>query len=383
MTEDFSDIGHTFSQDVLARLAGWVGKYQENCIDELIVRGFDHIKKVPSSTAITYVSTHRSEVDYMLEAYALRSRKQNDCAGKPVLAIAAGDNLFVGEKLGDTVLNIGKFWRNCGAFKILRDVPKEKATGVTKHQLNYITHRMAEGDHFLTFAGIGRSYNGEFKPFDSAAVHVFSGAAERANKQHVFIPVDISYERVPEATQFPFFAEYKRNKAEGKHTLWEKAQYYIRDWPYILWQGVRGRSLGNVTISFGVPMQSEGRSRHQKDQFVRDLETAAKKLVPITSTALVCAALRDTYNHEGSCRKDDVSQRMIRMQSAIDNTHPTLHIEKAHPAAMIERSRRFIGDHIPLKDGRFIINNHDLLNYYANSIKHYTQPWQSQTASQL
>jgi len=153
---------------------------------------FDRLAGSP----VMVVCTHRSHLDYMLlgnEFYKL---------GLYNLRFAAGDNLT-------NLPYIGTKFLSYGAFSVYR------ARAANRNYLfelcNQVIEMLNDGDNIIVFPEGGRSYRGDMMEmkYGILAANVIA-QYHSPEKQYLYLPVTISYEKLPELLYFEILERGRR-----------------------------------------------------------------------------------------------------------------------------------------------------------------------------
>ena len=270
------------------------------CFSEIEVHGLEEIEaKAAAGRRLIFIPDHQSEYDWLL----LQSRLY--LAGVRTV-IQAGDNLFVGPL--DPVL------RGCGAFMSVRDkhsfysshwlanmfvkhlgkrpivVTRDMYSSLYVRQLKRILGR--ENFNLLVFPGYetdpysgeikyGRSYSGLFNPLSPYVFIMVSKALKELGIEEAeYIPVSVSYERVPEDSLFREFRTKSRRKRIAK---------YIYDHYYTFFKAPFSKELRQektrVCIKFGagIPVEFGGKAR----EFAERVRFEIGKMVRVYESTLV------------------------------------------------------------------------------------------------
>jgi len=250
----------------------------KGCFTSLDVLGLEEVlRKDRAGRRLIFIPDHQSEYDWLL--------LQNKLFRAGIrTAIQAGDNLFLGPL--DPVL------RGCGAFMSIRDhrtfysshwlanlfvkylgqppvvIDRDLYSGLYVKQLRRILGH--EGFNILVFPGYetdpysgavkyGRSYSGECNPFSPYVFIMMNKVLrELGIRDAEYIPVSISYERVPEDVLFREFRAKTRRKKIAK---------YIYDHYYTFVKAPFSKELhqdkSRVVVKFGagIPTESDVRAR--------------------------------------------------------------------------------------------------------------------------
>ncbi len=354
----FTEIAHAYDQSVIDRFNVAFSRYFKRTLDrgKPDVQGLEHLLTIPKDASAVLVSIHKSHLDYVVIPWVLQNNFLPPRLNGPrPLAIAAGDNLCKRIAKWD----FGKILRKCGAYKIIRNPEPGKIIETTGTLLKYTGELMVAGDWLLNFPERSRSYTGEILPFDPAAIGILQKSERRAGRPVVYVPVAVSYERVPEDRWFPTFAKYKSSAS-----LIGKLIYYMLDWPLILAQpslGIWNKPIGQISVRFGQPITSSG----DKETFAKKLEDECKSLVTAFSTNILCAALLKGGPFE-------LADNLLEIYGALEKRGVLA--ENMGFREAIDRGFRFLD--APFR--RFF--NHafsfrkDIAEYYRNCIAHYLKP---------
>lgn len=363
METKYPDIAHRYDYATIQRTGAYWDRFFAKTFDSINVNGLERLASIPPETSVVLASDHRSHLDYVFLAWTLyHANLPTRINGQPrPMAIAAGDNLF--KRFGKW--DFGDLISRLGAYKIIRKPNNGEQKRVLLAQAGYTAERMDAGDWFLLFPGKGRSYSGEMMQFDTGAVGLFLHAERKVERPVVYVPVSISYERVPEDRWFSGFAKYK---AQKDPSWFQKARYYGHDWPMIWLQQHFPKSLGNVTLSFGRPvMSAQECKRHTKESLTELLEHEAGKNIVAYPTAIFAAALKRDPSFERIYGHIYDIQSDLRLLNATDKV--------LNPHAIAFRALRFLDApwrrFVVRRHDRFDVRRNDVIDYYANTIKHH------------
>ncbi len=167
----------------------------------------EDISKFPTMV----VSSHRSHMDYILIGIEL------DKVGMKNLRFAAGDNLT-------NMPYVGKVFRSWGAFSVYR-AQSMKRSYISKLS-KQVVDMLENGDNIIVFPEGGRSYKGNMMDIKGGviAANIFAQFKSPENI-HNFLPIAISYERLPEILYF---------------NMLKKGKALLKDNP-----GIIGKIIGN------------------------------------------------------------------------------------------------------------------------------------------
>jgi hypothetical protein len=292
------------------------------------VVGLDRIlEKIRMGKRLVFIPNHQSEYDWLL----LQSRL---FLADIRTVIQAGDNLFIGPL--DTIL------RGCGAFMSVRDkhsfysshwlynylakyagkrpivVDRDTYNKLYVKQLKRIFGR--ERYNLLVFPGYetdpysgvvkyGRSYSGLFNPLSPYVfITVSKVLRELGIRDAEYIPVSISYERVPEDVLFREFRAKTRRPAMAK---------YIYDHYYTFFKAPYSKELrqekSRVCMKFGegVPVDFRGRAR----EFAETVRYEIAKLTRVYETTLIFHSIENRF----ALPKRDLKLNVVRNIRKLQN----------------------------------------------------------------
>jgi hypothetical protein len=279
-----------------------------SCFSEVEFCGLEQVlAKTRAGKRLIFIPDHQSEYDWML--------LQNKLYRSGVrTAIQAGDNLFVGPL--DPIL------RGCGAFMSVRHersfysthwiydllarflgqrpihITREQYSRLYPKQLARILGR--EGYDLLVFPGYetdpytgqvkyGRSYSGLFNPLSPYVFITVSKVLKSLGLGDAeYVPVAVTYERVPEDILFREF------KASTRRT---KIAKYIYDHYYTFFKAPFSKQLSQdksrVCVKFGkgIPAAFAGKAR----DFAERMRHEIGSLIRVYETTLIFRSLNDKF----------------------------------------------------------------------------------------
>lgn len=203
-------------------------------------------EKVLNSNPIMIVCSHRSHLDYILLGVELYK------AGLKDLRFAAGDNLT-------HMPYIGKKFRSWGAYTVYRARAQSREY---IRQLCYdVIHMLNNNNKIIVFPEGGRSYNGNMMNMKHGFISANIFAQHRSpEKQFYFLPVSISYEKIPELAYFDLLQKGKKLK-KGKENIVKRIKgniYYfgadLLAFAKFIIAHKFGINYGKVFIDYGTPI---------------------------------------------------------------------------------------------------------------------------------
>jgi len=325
----FKLLHHKWDKRTLTRMAVLCEQYVfKGCFSRIDIEGLGEVKKkVRAGTRLIFVPNHQSEYDWLiLQDRLFRERIRT--------AIQAGDNLFIGplepllKKCG-AFMSIRKEWHyyssNWVLAMILRllgtkpiVVSKEQYTRLYPKQLQRILGE--EGYNLLVFPGYetdpfsgevkyGRSYSGEFNPLTPHTFSVVSRVLRDIGVSEAeYIPVNITYERVPEDI---LFREFKAN------TRPRKIAKYIYDHYYTFVKAPFSKELhqakSRVCVRFGagVPASFDGKAK----EFAQYMHARIGELVRVYESMIVFSSLNNRFSISKKELKQNIQENLARLEA--------------------------------------------------------------------
>jgi hypothetical protein len=298
------------------------------CFSSIDVVGLDRsVEKVRAGKRLIFIPDHQSEYDWLL----LQSRLfLSDIR----TVIQAGDNLFIGPL--DPIL------RGCGAFMSVRNrhsfysshwlynllakyagkrpivvdrdsynrlYEKQLKRIFGKEQYNLLVFPGYETDPYSGVVKYGRSYSGMFNPLSPFVFITVSKVLRELGIQDAeYVPVSVSYERVPEDVLFREFRAKTRRPAMAK---------YLYDHYYTFFKAPYSKELrqekSRVCIKFGqgIPVHFSGRAR----EFAETVRFEIAKLTRVYETTLIFHSIGNRFTLPKRELKLNVVHNIRKLQS--------------------------------------------------------------------
>ena len=360
--------------------------------------GLDRVIELArSGKRLILTPNHQSEYDWIIIQTML---VEHDVKA----AIQAGDNLFIGP--------LDPFIRHCGAFMSIREerafyarrwylewlprllrrrpfvITREQYGRLYAEQLTRVLRD--DGLHLIVFPGyetdrfsgkvkLGRSYSGELNPLSPIVFAALRSILRRVSalEDAVYIPVNISYERVPEDI---LFREYKARSRRSKIAKYVYDHYYT----FVkapLSRAVRRRQT-RVCAKFGepIPVKNDLRGREMAD-LIRD---RLSRLTRVYESQLVFHSLDSRYRVGRDELWRRIEENVRHVESLGLDTSPLRHQDGSLRTLdeMLERvAHTFNMPRIPIIPSKtyttieydrneVFIHNPHLASYYANKLRH-------------
>ena len=208
---------------ILQRVLTW---FWSRIYDGIEPRGIERIKLLADSATLVYVPCHRSHVDYLVLSYLLYGQ------GLMIPHVAAGDNL-------DMPL-LGPVLRRGGAFFMRRRFGEDRLySTVFAEYLYQLFRRGSPSEYFIEG---GRSRTGRLLPPRTGLLNMTITTHLRGiPKPIAFVPVNIGYEKLIEATSY-------LDELRGGSKQRESILDVLRSLRLIR------QVFGRVSVSFGTPL---------------------------------------------------------------------------------------------------------------------------------
>ena len=284
-----------------------------------IVRGSHHVGPIFNTMFVVWIydrssrpardgrppldllSSHRSHVDYLVLSYVLVS------AGMIPPLVAAGENL--------NIFPLGRMFRGGGAFYIrrsFRDDPLYRATFAA-----YLRHLLLAGVSIEFFPEGTRSRTGKCMPprfgMVGSVIDAYQAAPD-ALATAAFIPVDITYEKVPEIDAHLAERDGAKKRKESSLDLLKLPRLLANE-------------FGKMSVRFGAPVQlgafirAEGLDLDDSDQRRRVTRRLAYKVLggiaeagEVDASGLVAGVL--LASEERALSREEITSRCRKLAEA-------------------------------------------------------------------
>lgn len=356
----------------------------------------DVISRANAGQTLVFIPNHQSEYDWMMLQTYLAQRYVRT-------AIQAGENLFVGP--------VDTFLRKCGAFMMIRDrrafygkhwvgnfankmlgtrplvITKERYNRLYLEQIKMV---LRERLHLMIFPGYetspsgdvkyGRSYSGEFAELSAYVFLTVATAMRQLNLENAyFVPVNISYERVPEDI---VFREYQAKTRKTKITKYVYDYYYTFIKAPILRRMREQRCRVCVRFGDGIPADGSRRAREQ----ARVVRNEMGKLTRVYESTLLFASLDDRSRVSRGDLDKRVAENLERLEEhGMDTTPMYFRGRRLSLDAILERTAQLFNyprapviaskayNTLEYDDENVFVRHPHLAAYYGNKLRHVLQ----------
>ena len=259
------------------------------------------LRETARSGPLIFCPSHRSHVDYLVLSYVLVS------AGMIPPLVAAGENL--------NIFPLGRMFRGGGAFYIrrsFRDDPLYRATFAA-----YLRHLLLAGVSIEFFPEGTRSRTGKCMPprfgMVGSVIDAYQAAPD-ALATAAFIPVDITYEKVPEIDAHLAERDGAKKRKESSLDLLKLPRLLANE-------------FGKMSVRFGAPVQlgafirAEGLDLDDSDQRRRVTRRLAYKVLggiaeagEVDASGLVAGVL--LASEERALSREEITSRCRKLAEA-------------------------------------------------------------------
>ncbi len=365
-----AEIVPAFNAYIYFRVGYWLAKKLARLIYRVRVGFYDKnkIRKVDSNASVVFVMNHRSNMDYVLVSFL--------AAEKTTLSYAVGE--------WARIWPLQMLIKAMGAFFVRRNSGNTLYRKVLERYINISTRA---GVCQAVFLEGGLTKDGTLRePRLGFLDYMLRDYHPHSDKDIVFIPVGINYDRVIEDRSLI----RRLDKSAKKRSLWFviKTSFIFIFKNALLSRKNRWRRFGYASVNFGEPVSAKQfceinnidfSALPTDDRFVR-VEALAKlimsnisQVVPIVPVALMSAVLKNNERYwkselELKSLCSDKINQLEKAGAPIDISHSVL--------------ESVLGSALDVLIGRGLVEEKnnlyrmkksetDILSYYANSIIHW------------
>jgi len=365
-----AEIVPAFNAYIYFRIGYWLARKLARLIYRVRVGFYDRnkISEIDSNSSVVFVMNHRSNMDYVLVSFLV--------AEKTTLSYAVGE--------WARIWPLQMLIKAMGAFFVRRNSGNPLYRKVLERYINISTRA---GVCQAVFLEGGLTKDGTLRdPRLGFLDYMLRDYHPHSDKDIVFIPVGINYDRVIEDRSLI----RRLDKSAEKRSLWfvmkTTAGFIFKN--ALLSRKNRWRRFGYASVNFGEPVSAKHyceinrvdfSALETEDRFVR-VESLARSImdnitqvVPVVPVALMSEILKTNASEWKSELelKSQCSGKIGQLEKAgapIDISHSALEsVLGSALDAMIGRGL------VEEKDNLFRMkeSEEDIINYYANSIMHW------------
>ena len=365
-----AEIVPAFNAYIYFRIGYWLAKKFARLVYRVRVGFYDNnkISEIDANSSVVFVMNHRSNMDYVLVSFLV--------AEKTTLSYAVGE--------WARIWPLQMLIKAMGAFFVRRNSGNSLYRKVLERYINLSTRA---GVCQAVFLEGGLTRDGELRePRLGFLDYMLRDYHPHSDKDIVFIPVGINYDRVIEDRSLI----RRLDKSAEKRSLWfvmkTTAAFIFKN--ALLSRKNRWRRFGYASVNFGEPVSAKRYcdthdvdfSALDKDnRFVR-VESLAKdimqnisQVVPVVPVALVCEVLLKNQSEWKSELelKGQCSEKIKQLAAAgapIDISSSAL--ESVLGSALEAINGRGL---LEEKDNLYRVKESEIeiISYYANSIAHW------------
>ena len=365
-----AEIVPAFNAYIYFRIGYWLAKKFARLIYRVRVGFYDKnkISEIDSNSSVVFVMNHRSNMDYVLVSFLV--------AEKTTLSYAVGE--------WARIWPLQMLIKAMGAFFVRRNSGNALYRKVLERYINLSTRA---GVCQAVFLEGGLTKDGTLRePRLGFLDYMLRDYHPHSDKDIVFIPVGINYDRVIEDRSLIRRLDKSAEKRSAWFIIKTTISFIFKN--ALLSRKNRWRRFGYASVNFGEPVSAKKycETNHVdfstlqiENRFVR-IELLAKSImnnisqvVPVVPVALMSEVLMiDAAEWKSELElKSLCSERIAQLQRAgapIEISHSAL--ESVLGSALSALTGRGL---VEEKDNlyRMKVSETDILNYYANSISHW------------
>lgn len=229
------------------------------------------IKSIPQDKTIVFIMNHRSNMDYVLVTYL--------AAQTSALSYAVGE--------WARVWPLSRLIRMMGAYFIRR---RSRGALYRKVLARYVQMATAGGVSQGIFPEGGLSLTGDLMPPKLGLLSYLAEGQEQAERDIVFVPVAINYDRVLEDRVL--IAAAKRGDRRFGARISVIVRFILRKF----WQGLRGRYVrfGTAGVAFGRPLSLRDFGPQRPiEQLGAELMSRIQEAMPVLMVPLLARHLKE------------------------------------------------------------------------------------------
>jgi glycerol-3-phosphate O-acyltransferase len=311
------------------------------------------LKAIDPDATVIFVINHRSNMDYVLVTYL--------AADRSALSYAVGEWARVWPLSG--------LIRSLGGYFIRRRSRNDLYRRVLARYIRMSTNG---GVTQAIFPEGGLSLDGALKAPKLGLLKYIADAAADGDRDIVFVPVALNYDRVLEDRVLIEADHSGGRKFRAKITVIFRFAFKQ------LWLRVTGRfhRFGYAAVSFGKPVSLKEFAKTQTGDLARPLGRALIErigaIVPVLPVPLIAWVLQE----KGALSRSNVEKAVELIMEQVPEAH--VHVPREDRAYAVEVGLRNMIERrmIDEVEGLYMINESkaDTVHYYANSIRHLMDP---------
>ena len=365
-----AEIVPAFNAYVYFRVGYWLAKKLARLVYRVRVRFYDNnkIRQIDSSSSVVFVMNHRSNMDYVLVSFLV--------AEKTTLSYAVGE--------WARIWPLQTLIKSMGAFFVRRNSGNPLYRKILERYINMSTRA---GVCQAVFPEGGLSKDGRLRePRLGFLDYMLRDYHPYSDKDIVFIPVGINYDRVIEDRSLVRRLDVNAEKRSAWFVIKTTVRFIFKN--AVLSRRTRWRRFGYASVNFGEPVsarhycelnQVDFSAMEQDARFeevaalAKQLMQAIAKVIPVLPVALVCEILLQNREQWLSALeiKSLCSARIKQLEQA---GAPVDVSAKAVESVLGGALDALIGRGLLEEQDNLLqmkADEEDIIRYYANSIAHW------------
>jgi glycerol-3-phosphate O-acyltransferase len=364
------EIVPAFNAYIYFRIGYWLAKKIARLVYRVRVGFYDNdkISEIDSNSSVVFVMNHRSNMDYVLVSFLV--------AEKTTLSYAVGE--------WARIWPLQMLIKSMGAFFVRRNSRNPLYRKVLERYINISTRA---GVCQAVFLEGGLTKDGAMRePRLGFLDYMLRDYHPHSDKDIVFIPVGINYDRVIEDRSLVRRLDDSAEKKSAWFVVKTTTAFIFKN--ALLSRKKRWLRFGYASVNFGEPLSAKKYCEQNNIDFsmlateprftgvgrlANSIMQSITRVVPVTPVALMCEALVKNRNEWKSQLelKSLCSQRIDQLEAAgapVGISHSAL--ENVLGSAFDALLGRGL---IEEQDNLFRMSESetDIVNYYANSIVHW------------
>lgn len=340
-----------------------ISKWVSNALFDVRLAGYDEdqLAAIDKRATVVFVMNHRSNMDYLLVTWLAAERS--------ALSYAVGE--------WARVWPLSALIRSMGAFFIRR---RSRSALYRKVLARYVQMATAGGVTQAVFPEGGLSLDGRIAQPKLGFLSYIVTGFDPANRDVVFVPVALNYDRVLEDRVL--IQAHQSGERKFRASIPTALRFALRQ----LVRRIRGQfqHFGTAAVAFGEPLSLAGLTEATPEQTTvvlgRELRDRLERVMPVLPVPLVAFALETS----GAVSRAALVEQVATLRDRL--TAKSVPVDLAGPdagaavdAALNILNLRRMVEH---RDGRIEVTqaNRPAIAFYANTIRHLLEDRRSEVA---
>lgn len=371
------EIVPSFNAYAYFRLGYWAARWFASLLYRVRLGYADEqgLSDVPAEASVVFIMNHRSNMDYVLVSYLAASRTS--------LSYAVGE--------WARIWPLHTLIRSLGAYFIRR----KSGSSLYRKVLARYVHMATEGGVVQAVYPEGNlSRDGEIKPLKLGLIsYIVSSFDPEGERDIVLVPVGINYDRVIEDRSLVRRLDPSAGRKSVSFALWTTVRFLIHN--FALMFRKRWYRFGYAGVNFGTPISmKEYLSKKNIDfrtldrdtlfkeveQLGENLMEAVKVVIPVLPVSLIATVFlrNDGLGKEKKKLSElELKAKAFELISELESAGAHVYIPRKDREYAITVGLRMLTLRklVIEEDGLYYVKpeEHTLLRYYANAIKHFTE----------